>query len=59
MIFIFMVGHLGNIYIQTDGVSMGSVLGLIFSNFDMSNLKNKIFISIRKPQYTYDSLLIN
>ena len=27
--------HLGNIYVQTDGVSMGSVLGPIFSNFYM------------------------
>ena len=34
--------HLGNIYIQKDGVSMGLVLGPIFSNFYMSNLENKI-----------------
>ena len=27
--------HLGNIYVQTDGVSMGSVLGPIFCNFYM------------------------
>ena len=40
--------HLGNIYIQTDGVSMGSVLGSIFSNFCMSDLENKIFTSIRR-----------
>ena len=41
--------HFGNIYIQTDGLSMGSVLGPIFSNVNTSNLENKIFNSIRKP----------
>ena len=41
--------HLSNIYVQTDGVSVGSVLGSIISNFYMSNLENKIFKSIRKP----------
>ena len=40
--------HLGNIYVQTDGVSMGSVLGPIFSNFYMSDLENRIFNSIKK-----------
>ena len=33
--------NLGNIYVQTDGVSMGSVLGPIFSNFYMSDLENR------------------
>ena len=41
--------HLGNIYVQTKGVSMGSVIGPIFSNFYISNLENKIFNSIKKP----------
>ena len=41
--------HLGNIYVQTDGVSMGSILGPIFSNFYMSNLENRIFNSIKNP----------
>ena len=41
--------HLGNIYVQTDGVTMRSVLGSIFINFYVSNLENKIFSSIRKP----------
>ena len=41
--------HLGNIYVQTDGVSVWFVLGPIFSNFCMSDLKNRIFNSIRKP----------
>ena len=41
--------HLGNIYIQTDGVFMGSILGPIFSNFHMSDFENRIFNSIRKP----------
>ena len=51
--------HLGNI--QTDGVSMGSVLGLIFSNFYMSDLENRIFNSIKKaPVYLryVDDILI-
>ena len=41
--------HLGNIYVQTDGVSMGSVLGPIFSNFYMSDLENRIFNGTKKP----------
>ena len=44
--------HLGNIYIQTDGVSMGSVLGPIFSNFYTSDVENRIFNSIKNLQYT-------
>ena len=54
--------HLGNIYIQTDGVSIGSVLGPIFSNFYMSDLKNRIFNSIKKPliylRYVDDILIL-
>ena len=53
--------HLGNIYVQTDGVSMGSVLGPIFSNFYMSVLENRIFNSINKnPIYLryVDDILI-
>ena len=53
--------HLGNIYLQTNGVSIGSVLGPIFSNFYMSDLKNKTFNSIRKhPVYLgyVDDILI-
>ena len=45
-------GHLGNIYVQTDGIAMGSVLGPIFSNFYMSDLKNRIFNSLKNLQYT-------
>ena len=52
-------GHLGNIYVQTDGVSMGSVLGPIFSNFYMSDLENRIFNSIKNLQYTKDMLMIS
>ena len=45
--------HLGNIYVQTNGLSMGFVLGLIFSNFYMCDLENRIFKSIKKNlQYT-------
>ena len=39
--------YLGNIYIQTDGVSMRSVLGPIFSNFYMSDLENKMIDSLK------------
>ena len=41
--------HLGNIYTLKEGVSMGSVLGLIFGNFFLSELENKIFNKIKKP----------
>ena len=54
--------HLGNIYIQTDGVSMRSVLGPIFSKFYMSDLENRIFNSIKKPpiylRYVNDILIL-
>ena len=40
--------HLGNIYIEIDSVSMGSLLGPIFSDFYMSYLYNKIFNNIKK-----------
>ena len=39
--------YLGNIYIQTNSVSMVSVLGPIFSNFYISDLENKIFIALK------------
>ena len=51
----------GNIYIQQDGIAIGSVLGPIFSNFYMSALENKIFNTINKPniylRYADDVLL--
>ena len=33
----------GQIFIQKDGVSMGSPLGVSFANFYMTNLENKVF----------------
>ena len=39
--------RLGNIYVQTDGVSMSSVLGPIFCNFFMFDLENKILIALK------------
>ena len=39
--------HLGNIYIQRDSVSTELVMGLIFSNFYISNLENKISNNIK------------
>ena len=50
---------LANIYVQTDGVSMGSVLDPIFSNFYMSDLENKILIAIENSQYAEDMLMIS
>ena len=43
--------HLGIIYVDTDGVSMGSVLGLIFSNFYLFDLENSIFNNKKNLQY--------
>ena len=53
-----------NIFIQKDGIAMGSVLGPIFSNSYMSALENKVFNTINKPdiysRYADDiHLLIN
>ena len=39
----------GHIYIQKDGIAMGSVLGPIFSYFYMSALEDKVFNIINKP----------
>ena len=54
--------HLGNIYVQTDRVSMGSILGSIFSNFYLSDPENTIFNSFRKPpiylRYVDDILIL-
>ena len=33
----------GNLYLQKDGVSMGSPLGVAFANFYMTHLENKVF----------------
>ena len=38
-----------NIFIQCDGIAMGSVLAPIFCNFYMSALENKFFNTINKP----------
>ena len=40
----------GNVYIQTDGVSMGSPLGPLFANFYMCHLENEIL-----SQYSAES----
>ena len=39
----------GNISIQKDGITMGSIFGPIFSNFYMSNLENNVYNTINKP----------
>ena len=39
----------GNIYIQTDGVSMGSPLGPLFANFYMCHLESKVLTVDNKP----------
>jgi len=35
--------HLGNLYVQSEGVSMGSALGPTFSEFYMCDLENRVF----------------
>ena len=54
--------YLGNIYIQTDAKSMGSIQGSIFSNFYMSYIENRIFNNIKKPsinlRYVDDILIL-
>ena len=53
--------HMGNIHTQKDGVSMGSVLGPIFSNFYISDLENKVSIKILKSSiylWYVDNILI-
>ena len=45
--------HFGNIYVQTDGLCMGPVLGPIFTNFYMCDHENRIFNRIKKTlKYT-------
>ena len=39
----------GHMYVQTDGVAMGSPLGVLFANFYMGTIENKIFKCYRKP----------
>ena len=54
--------HKDNIYIQIDGVSMGSALGPLFANFYMGHLEDKIFQVIDKPsiylRYVDDILVL-
>ena len=54
--------HKDNIYIQIDGVSMGSALGPLFANFYMGHLEDKIFQLIDKPsiylRYVDDILVL-
>ena len=40
-------------YVQIDGVSMGSCLGPTFANFYMCNLENKILPTLSKTPYIY------
>ena len=39
----------GKMYLQVEGVAMGSPLGPTFANFYMGNLENKVFDKIDKP----------
>ena len=59
---IFRNNHLGNIYVQRDGISMRSVLSPIFSNFYMFDLENRISNSIKNPliylRYVDDILIL-
>ena len=53
----------GNIFIQKDGIIMGSVMGPIFSNFYMSALENKVFNTLNKSniyfKYADDIFLLS
>ena len=51
--------HNEDIYTQIDGISMGSVLGPIFTNFYMSNLGKKIFNDIKNHIFMYGMLMIS
>ena len=52
----------GNIFIQRDGIAIGSVLGPVFRNFYTSALVKKVFDTINKPniylRYADDILLL-
>ncbi|XP_068229597.1 uncharacterized protein [Palaemon carinicauda] len=41
--------HKGHIYIQKDGVAMGSPLGVLFANFYMGVVEERVFRKISKP----------
>ena len=43
----------GNLYKQTDGVAMGSPLGVLFANFYMGCLERRILTSCNDPPYIY------
>ena len=40
----------GHMYLQTDGVAMGSPLGVLFANFFMGTIEEKVFLEREKPQ---------
>ncbi|XP_068213386.1 uncharacterized protein [Palaemon carinicauda] len=41
--------HRGHTYIQKDGVGMGSPLGVLFANFYMGVVEERVFSRIRRP----------
>ena len=41
--------HKGQMYVQVDGVAMGSPLGVLFANFYMGTVEERVFSSIPRP----------
>ncbi|XP_066965659.1 uncharacterized protein [Macrobrachium rosenbergii] len=41
--------HRGHMYLQVDGVAMGSRLGVVFANFYMGTVEQRIFANVCKP----------
>ena len=52
----------GKMYVQTDGVAMGSPLGVLFANFFMGTIEEKIFSESNKPsvycRYVDDTFVV-
>ncbi|XP_066982641.1 uncharacterized protein [Macrobrachium rosenbergii] len=43
------INHHGHMYLQVDGVAMGSPLGVLFANFYMGMVEERVFAEITKP----------
>ena len=45
--------HKGQLYVQVDGVAMGSPLGVLFANFYMGTIEERVFSIIPRPRLYY------
>ncbi|XP_066983827.1 uncharacterized protein [Macrobrachium rosenbergii] len=56
------VNHQGHMDLQVDGVTMGSLLGVLFANFYMGTVEQRVFANVRKPpiyvRYIDDTFLL-